>query len=299
MKTIHSSSHNKDFFKISVVIPTYNREQFILRAIQTALHQTLPAFEIIVVDDASTDGTETLIEKLKEPRIVYIKNKKNIGAADSRNVGIERVRGDYVAFLDSDDEWTSDKLEKQVYRLQGFDLREHWLCYTQVRVVTDDSSFIKPSRDIHHGEHLSEYLFVSKQFILTSSMLFPYQTIEALRFRSHLCLFQDADVCLRAQNLHTKYCMVKEPLCTWNCQSRSDRITPHHDGCTRLKWFLDSKSLFTKKAKLAFLHHFVFSRMRTREQRDEINNLLLEMIQDQTIQRDEILDIIRNYNEHS
>jgi glycosyltransferase involved in cell wall biosynthesis len=100
---------------ISVIIPTYNRARFLERAINSVLKQTYQNFELIIVDDCSTDDTESIIKNFIDERIVYIKLKKNSGSSVlTRNKGIKVAKGEYVAFLDSDDEWISEKLQKQI-----------------------------------------------------------------------------------------------------------------------------------------------------------------------------------------
>jgi glycosyltransferase involved in cell wall biosynthesis len=100
--------------KVSVIIPTYNRAGLLKRAIQSVLNQIYQDFEIIIVDDASTDNTENVIESFKEHRIRYIKHESNKGAAVARNTGIKFANENYIAFQDSDDEWLPEKLEKQM-----------------------------------------------------------------------------------------------------------------------------------------------------------------------------------------
>lgn len=97
--------------KISVVIPTFNRAETIERAIDSVLNQTYNNFELLVVDDGSTDETEDIISNY--PDIKYLK-QENSGVASARNLGIKNSTGDYIAFLDSDDEWIPDKLLKQI-----------------------------------------------------------------------------------------------------------------------------------------------------------------------------------------
>ncbi|MBD3343560.1 MAG: glycosyltransferase [Chitinivibrionales bacterium] len=114
---------SNDFFKVeyvksqplvSVVLPTFNRESSINRAIQSVINQTYKRFELIVVDDGSTDSTENVVKKTKDQRIKYIKFSENYGAATARNEGVQQAQGDYVAFQDSDDEWMPNKLERQM-----------------------------------------------------------------------------------------------------------------------------------------------------------------------------------------
>ncbi len=102
--------------KVSVITPSYNSEQFINQTITSVLNQTYKDWELIVIDDASSDNTIEIVNKfIKEhSNIRLIQNKKNSGAAISRNKGIEAAKGDFIAFLDADDLWKPQKLEKQI-----------------------------------------------------------------------------------------------------------------------------------------------------------------------------------------
>jgi len=98
--------------KVSVVIPTYNSAQFIVETLESVFAQTYKDYEVIVVDDGSTDNTrEVLKPYMSKIRYIY---KENGGVASARNVGIKNARGEYIAFLDSDDLWLPEKLEKQM-----------------------------------------------------------------------------------------------------------------------------------------------------------------------------------------
>ena len=102
--------------RISVIIPTYNRAPVLPRALDSVLAQSLVPDEIIVVDDGSTDKTASLITACY-PQVTYL-SQPNQGVSKARNSGVDRSQGDWLAFLDSDDEWLPDKLEKQVAALQ-------------------------------------------------------------------------------------------------------------------------------------------------------------------------------------
>lgn len=104
--------------EVSVIIPTYNRAHLIGRAIQSVLDQTYQDFEIIVVDDASTDETEEVVKSFADDRINYTRHQKNKGGGASRNTGIKVAKGKFIAFLDSDDEWLAEKLKKQIGRFK-------------------------------------------------------------------------------------------------------------------------------------------------------------------------------------
>ncbi|MEY8410228.1 glycosyltransferase family 2 protein [Lachnospiraceae bacterium 62-26] len=99
---------------VSVILPTYNREKQLPGAVESVLKQTHGALELIIVDDASTDGTADYINTLEDKRVRYIRLEQNMGAAAARNIGINSAGYDLIAFEDSDDFWRPEKLEKQI-----------------------------------------------------------------------------------------------------------------------------------------------------------------------------------------
>ena len=135
---------------VSIIMPSYNTAKYITNSIESVLNQTYKNWELIIIDDCSTDNTDEIIKKYNsENRIKYIKNEKNSGAAISRNRGLKEAKGKWIAFLDSDDLWNEEKLEKQIrfmldnnyaftftdYNIQ---LNGEWLpyIYTAPNVVT-------------------------------------------------------------------------------------------------------------------------------------------------------------------
>ena len=102
--------------KISVIIPTYNRIFFLKRSIDSVLEQSLKPYEVIIVDDGSSDGTSTMIKK-NYPKINLI-CQENKGVSAARNIGIRASSGDWVCFLDSDDEWKKNKLSEQMLAIK-------------------------------------------------------------------------------------------------------------------------------------------------------------------------------------
>lgn len=100
---------------VSIVVPTYNSEEYILETIESVKKQTYKNWELIVIDDCSKDKTQEILESSKEEkRIKVINLNKNSGAGIARNIGIKEAKGKYIAFLDSDDIWDKKKLEKQI-----------------------------------------------------------------------------------------------------------------------------------------------------------------------------------------
>ena len=117
--------------KISVIIPTYNRKKTLARAIRSVLNQSFSPFEILIIDDGSNDGTEEWVkENFQNIKYIY---QNNHGVSSARNIGIENAYGDWVAFLDSDDEWLPNKLYEQVKAIDSnpemkfFHTNEIWI----------------------------------------------------------------------------------------------------------------------------------------------------------------------------
>jgi glycosyltransferase involved in cell wall biosynthesis len=100
--------------RVSVIIPTYNRAALLPRAIDSVLAQTYQDFDIVIVDDGSTDGTRAVVEAYGDPRIRYLGLSKRRGVSAARNAGIAQAAGEWIAFIDSDDEWLPEKLERQL-----------------------------------------------------------------------------------------------------------------------------------------------------------------------------------------
>lgn len=122
---------------VSIVIPTYNRGHCITACIDSALAQTLGDIEIIVVDDCSSDDTAARVAAFTDPRVSYLPQPSNRGGAVARNAGIRASRGEFVAFLDSDDLWLPEKLALQIEGLRQAG-PGYGLSYTWLRCVDDD-----------------------------------------------------------------------------------------------------------------------------------------------------------------
>lgn len=99
---------------VSAVIPTRNRSELVVKAVQSALHQTHPRIEVIVVIDGSDPQTESALAKIHDPRIRIFLLAANVGGAEARNIGVRAARGEWIAFLDDDDEWLPQKVSLQL-----------------------------------------------------------------------------------------------------------------------------------------------------------------------------------------
>lgn len=129
---------------VSIVIPAWNAERYVKEAVESALAQTYPRCEVIVVDDGSVDGTKNVLEPyIRDHRIIYI-HQANKGLAGARNTGIRTARGAYIALLDSDDAFMPEKMERQVRALEEH--AEYGACYSDLIHFTDTT----PRKYFHH-----------------------------------------------------------------------------------------------------------------------------------------------------
>lgn len=127
--------------KVSVIMPAFNAQATIAASVRSVLAQTVPDWELLIMDDASTDDTPAVLEEfLRDPRVQWIPSQVNRGVAATRNDGIARSNGQWIAFLDSDDTWAPDKLEKQLHRIEETGAA---LCYTSYALVDLDGNKVR------------------------------------------------------------------------------------------------------------------------------------------------------------
>jgi glycosyltransferase involved in cell wall biosynthesis len=212
--------------KVSVIIPTYNRESTLSRAIDSVLKQTYRNFEVIVVDDGSTDNTSRVIEKYKD-RIRYY-SKLHSGVSAARNLGLEKSEGTWVSFLDSDDYWLPKKLESQMeYLRKNPDIMivqtdEYWM--RNDKIVNPMKKHKKYSGWIF--EHCLPLCIVSPSAVLIHQKVFNDVGV----FDESFPVCEDYDLWLRV-SLKYKIALIPEKLVV--------KTGGHSDQLSRKYWGLD------------------------------------------------------------
>lgn len=188
--------------KISVIIPTYNREKTIERAVRSVLEQTYTDFELLVIDDGSTDGTESLIGTISDERLKYIRLDENGGPSNARNSGVQLAEGEWVAFQDSDDYWHPDKLKKQMAYAELHP--EYDLIYCSYRLFMDEKSIVVPAElnpDILEGKMTCALL--KQNSIGTPTMLVKKDKfLETGGFRTDYRALEDWEFAVRFSKEH-------------------------------------------------------------------------------------------------
>ncbi len=192
---------------ISVVIPTYNRKEKLPECIESVLRQSYREIEVLVVDDASTDGTEEIFREISDKRLKYFRYDTNRGACYARNYGAKRAEGELLAFQDSDDLWHPDKLEKQYELLLSADAD---LCFCGMNRVSEKGSrFYYPVHPFHPECGLEEFLAENRAS--TQTMLMHRFVWEELQFDEDIRRYQDWDFGIRAA-AEFKLCYLPEAL---------------------------------------------------------------------------------------
>jgi glycosyltransferase involved in cell wall biosynthesis len=195
--------------RVSVIIPTYNRAGLILETLGSVLAQTFDDYEILVVDDGSEDNTEKALADLKQ-RIIY-RRIRHAGASAARNVGLAMARGEYIAFLDSDDLWNARFLEKMAGTLDAAASAGFVYCDY---ATFDEQSIVKaahlPPEYKIHGDLFAR--LVESDFISTGALLIRQECLRQVSgFDPRLAIAHDWDLWLRlAQRYNAEY--VDEPL---------------------------------------------------------------------------------------
>lgn len=165
--------------KVSVIIPIYKAEKYLDKCIESVVNQTYDNLEIILINDASPDKCSEICEKWQkqDERIIILNNEKNSGVAQTRNNGLDIATGKYISFIDSDDVWHLEKIEKQLKFMKENNSK---LSYTQIRFIDDDGNFtgktFKPPKEVNYKK-----LF--KQNVITlSSVMIEKETLNGRRF---------------------------------------------------------------------------------------------------------------------
>ena len=231
---------------VSVIIPTYNRENTIKESIDSVLNQTYKDIELIVVDDGSTDGTAGVVGSIKDGRLKYIQ-QENGGACVARNKGVSMARGEYIAFQDSDDTWSLDKLEKQVSVLENHTEADIVCCKT--KCTRSNGSHFTSLKGKTEG-------FVKPYGVSTQTLLVRREVFADAKFDPLVTRYQDLDFLLVASEKHKIY-LVPELLVVRNHQDNS--ISNHPERIYDMAKYFRVKHAKIMNDRHAFLPYFFAS----------------------------------------
>lgn len=253
--------------RVSVVIPTCLRPDLVLRAVRSVLAQTAPPNEVIVVVDGGDAETVSALATVADARLRVHRPERRLGNADARNAGIALASGEWVAFLDDDDEWLPDKLAAQLSAAAQCQLA-HPIVACRLIARDESGEFVWPRRQPRAGEHLSEYFFcrtlpfTGEGMVINSAVLTTRALAVRVPFRSGLERHVDPDWLLRAASepdVQLVFPPGPEPLMVWHIERGRSRITTRRDWRQSLEFAQQNRALFTAPAYAAFVLHVVGS----------------------------------------
>jgi len=249
---------------VSVIIPTINRSELVVRAVRSALGQTLQAIEVIVVVDGPDEATLRALRKIEDTRLKVKMLPQNVGQGAAQMAGVQEARGMWVALLDDDDEWLPQKLVLQLQAAQN----SHYpypIVSCRILARTEVGDCIWPRRLPQPDEHLSEYLFcprtlfegpVLAPMIQTSTHFARRDFLEKVPIRG-MRMVQDVDWLLRAnatEGVGVEYVSTLEPLVVCHFYTADPLGTPlrwRFDNCVSL--VQTDRHLITPRAYASFL----------------------------------------------
>jgi glycosyltransferase involved in cell wall biosynthesis len=198
--------------RISIILPTYNRAEYIIETIESIRNQTYPNWKLLVMDDGSEDNTEALIMQMKDERIQWHKTKKKLGITGTRNEGLKIADGELIAFMDSDDLWAATKLEKQVAALQqypdaGFSLTGGFNFKKPNEPI---DFFYKQKEGIKYGNIFISF-FRSEISATTPSLMFRRQCLDLTGYFDESSQFAKMDLIMKLYK-NFKAVILYEPL---------------------------------------------------------------------------------------
>lgn len=220
---------------VSVIMPAYNAERFIEEAITSVISQTVSDWELIVIDDGSTDRSYEIAMawQQNDRRITVLRNDANSGVAKTRNRGIEMARGQFIAFLDSDDIWLPGKLERQLARLAEADAH---ICYCSYAIVDQENN---PTRaDYLVPPQVGFEDILRENCIQCSAMLIRSDVLQTIRFNSD---YYHEDYVLGLDMLRADYLAVgcEEILLRWRYLTNSRSFDKRKGAVNRWRIYRD------------------------------------------------------------
>ncbi|HYO46173.1 MAG TPA: glycosyltransferase family 2 protein [Gemmatimonadota bacterium] len=247
--------------RVSVVIPTVSRPRLVVRAVESTLAQSMREIEVVVVIDGPDRMTANALEAIADPRLRVLKRPRRGGAGAARNEGARAATAPWVAFLDDDDLWASEKLAIQLAAAEGSGLAHP---IVTCRVAADDGERIRvwPRRLPAPGEPLGDYLLVRRSpfwgeaLVHTSTVLADRALLEEVPFREDLLVHEDMDWLLRATRVEgasVVFVPGAEPLATWNIDRGRTRASRDLDWRESLAWARHARPLISRRAYASFL----------------------------------------------
>lgn len=232
---------------VSAVIPTRNRPQEVVRAVESVFAQTWPRLEAVVVIDGKDDATETALAAIKDSRLRVTALTENVGGSEARNIGVREARGEWIAFLDDDDEWLPGKIKAQMERTQVRPEANFVVCRFEER--NSNLTRVMPRDFPRVEEDWSEYIYCRGGLLLPSTYLVRRTVLLQIGFTKGLAANQDTDWLLRARQANLlKPDWIEEPFTIYHNESEGQRVSSDTAWKTRYQWARENQTLLTKRS---------------------------------------------------
>lgn len=217
---------NENGLAVSVIIPSFNRPQLTLRAVESVLAQTWRRFEVLVIDDGSDPDQVFPIGLTSDERVRLIRHPANLGVSAARNTGVKAARFPLVALLDSDDRWLPDKLAGQIETYGRHGAKGNLFIYSAYYLEQGATQAVYPLTSRRKHESLSDFLFLDCGSVNTSSWLTSRALFQQFPFDVHLSQCEDYDVLLRMEAAGVEFVYCRAPSVVTNCDPhREDRLS--------------------------------------------------------------------------
>ena len=208
--------HNiKKFPAISIIMPTFNSDIYLGKTLKSVVNQSFKNWELIIIDDNSTDNSSIIIKRFKDLRFKYFKNRKNLGPALSRNEGIKKAKGEFIAFLDSDDFWSPSKLKNQL----NFMIKNkfNFTCTSYIPFKDKKNkkfSIIHPRREFDFSEFILDTNIATSSMIIKKKLIKKIKFVKGYRFDDYIfkCKILKKEKCFTLQYPLLKYRVRKKSI---------------------------------------------------------------------------------------
>ncbi|HEX4310029.1 MAG TPA: glycosyltransferase family 2 protein [Acidobacteriaceae bacterium] len=239
---------------VSAVIPTWNRPQLLGCAIRSVLRQTWSNMEVIVVVDGPDPETAGYLDTITDARLRVVFLTEHCGGSDARNAGVRAARGEWVAFLDDDDEWLPEKIERQMRAAHAM---PDWFPVVSCRLIAQSptTSRVLPLESYLPMQPIADFLFCRKTLrdpgglMQSSTLLTTRELLLAVPFQSGLKLHQDIDWVVRAASYKgVGFSMIRQPLSIWRIGDGCRRVGSNPDWNLSLSWIRRSRDLISPRA---------------------------------------------------
>jgi glycosyltransferase involved in cell wall biosynthesis len=244
---------------VSAVIPTRDRPGLLAGAVHSALRQTWPNMEVVVVIDGPNWESVFRQAFLNDPRVRIVVLPESRGGSEARNAGVRIARGEWIAFLDDDDEWFPEKIDRQMRTAHAM---PEWFPVISCRVIAQSgtTSRVLPLRPYQPPQPIGDYLFCrstlrdSGGVIQTSTLLVPRDLLVAIPFQSGLTMHQDWDWILRVtSHKGVAVSMLRQPLAIWRVDEGRESVGRNPSWQTSLSWIRSVRSLISPRAFAWFI----------------------------------------------